>query len=467
MSIEQAAYGAHLIAASNMIRAIKAVSTERGRDPREFALFAFGGNGPLFAGRHGGALGITRVIVPPSAGLFSSFGLLYADVEHHYARTFRRLLRGADLGEIDAAWTGLARQASEQLAAEGFTGEHARLNLIRSFYKYHTHSLGWSDIAYNFLVDSFGTIWEGRYGGIDLPVRGAHTLGFNASSTGFCVIGNFESVLPSQPTLDSLAKLAAWKLSMYARDPLGWTQVTSEGSDKFPKGNVVTLPVIDGHRDTNDTACPGGNLYAQLAAVRAATAGVISAATLKLKTPYAVKGRTVMGHTLTVGNGKFKPTTAAVTYQWLRAGVPITGATAATYVLTAEDVAQLMGVVVTGSLPNVTPISQAIAVETPVRSIPECTTRTQRKKGGKVIVHFELTAPGVAEPDGTVLIKVGSRERTVNVRKGKAVARFVGVEPGRYRVRCQYAGGTLVEPGRARDWVRVPGKGPFAKSSES
>ena len=339
--------------------------------------------------------------------------------------------------------------------------------LIRSFYKYHTHSLGWSDIAYNFLVDSFGTIWEGRYGGIDLPVRGAHTLGFNASSTGFCVIGNFESVLPSQPTLDSLAKLAAWKLSMYARDPLGWTQVTSEGSDKFPKGNVVTLPVIDGHRDTNDTACPGGNLYAQLAAVRAATAGVISAATLKLKTPYAVKGRTVMGHTLTVGNGKFKPTTAAVTYQWLRAGVPITGATAATYVLTAEDVAQLMGVVVTGSLPNVTPISQAIAVETPVRSIPECTTRTQRKKGGKVIVHFELTAPGVAEPDGTVLIKVGSRERTVNVRKGKAVARFVGVEPGRYRVRCQYAGGTLVEPGRARDWVRVPGKGPFAKSSES
>ena len=205
--------------------------------------------------------------------------------------------------------------------------------LIRSFYKYHTHSLGWSDIAYNFLIDSFGTIWEGRYGGMDLPVRGAHTLGFNASSTGFCVIGNFESVEPAQATLDSIAKLAAWKLSMYARDPQGWTEVTSEGSDKFPKGNVVTLPVIDGHRDTNDTACPGGNLYAQLPGVRSATAGVITAATLKLKTPYTVKGRTVMGHTLTVGNGKFKPTTATVTYQWMRGGVPITGATAATYVL--------------------------------------------------------------------------------------------------------------------------------------
>src|SRR6185295_6897617 len=67
MSIEQAAYGAHQIAASNMIRAIKAGSTERGRDPREFALFAFGGNGPLFACGMASALGMNRVVVPPCA----------------------------------------------------------------------------------------------------------------------------------------------------------------------------------------------------------------------------------------------------------------------------------------------------------------------------------------------------------------------------------------------------------------
>src|ERR1043165_5701158 len=87
LPIERAAHGAHLIAASNMIRAIKAVSTERGRDPREFALFAFGGNGPVFACGMAHALGMARVVVAPSAGLFSSFGLLYADVEPHYART--------------------------------------------------------------------------------------------------------------------------------------------------------------------------------------------------------------------------------------------------------------------------------------------------------------------------------------------------------------------------------------------
>jgi N-methylhydantoinase A len=127
MSIETAAYGAHQIAASNMIRAIKAVSTERGRDAREFALFAFGGNGPLFACGMATALGMRRVVVPPCAGLFSSFGLLYADVEHHYGRTFRRLLRKCDLGEVERAWATLAGQASAQLAAEGFTGTRAGL----------------------------------------------------------------------------------------------------------------------------------------------------------------------------------------------------------------------------------------------------------------------------------------------------------------------------------------------------
>ena len=125
--LERAAYGAHLIAASNMIRAIKAVSTERGRDPRSFALFAFGGNGPLFACGMAAALGMTRVVVPPSAGLFSSFGLLHADIEHHYSRTFRRLLGDADLADIERAWGQLADQALQQLASEGLTGAHAKI----------------------------------------------------------------------------------------------------------------------------------------------------------------------------------------------------------------------------------------------------------------------------------------------------------------------------------------------------
>ena len=69
--------------------------------------------------------------------------------------------------------------------------------LIRGMYRYHTKSLGWSDIGYNFLVDRFGRIWEGRAGGIAQPVRGAHTLGFNDTSMGVSVIGNFEQAAPT------------------------------------------------------------------------------------------------------------------------------------------------------------------------------------------------------------------------------------------------------------------------------
>ncbi len=74
--------------------------------------------------------------------------------------------------------------------------------LLRGIYRYHTHSLGWSDIAYNFLVDRFGRAWMGRAGGAARPVRGAHTLGFNATSSGIAVIGNYDLVAPSIETLD-------------------------------------------------------------------------------------------------------------------------------------------------------------------------------------------------------------------------------------------------------------------------
>ncbi len=179
MPLEKAAHGAHLIAASNMIRAIKAVSTERGRDPREFTLFAFGGNGPVFACGMAAALRIKRVVVPPSPGLFSSFGLLYSDVEHHYARTLRRLLRKSDRREIERAWNELANQAIEQLAAEGFGPDKRKIRRAAALH-YHgqTYELtvpvpeGALDLAY--LEEAFGREHEKTYGhraGADEPVE--------------------------------------------------------------------------------------------------------------------------------------------------------------------------------------------------------------------------------------------------------------------------------------------------------
>ena len=109
--MEQAAYGAHLIAASNMIRAIKAVSSERGRDPREYALVAFGGNGPLFAAVMAQTLKIGQVLIPPSAGVFSCFGLLYSAVAYHFTRTRKVLLSAIDAVEFEAILSDLEAEA--------------------------------------------------------------------------------------------------------------------------------------------------------------------------------------------------------------------------------------------------------------------------------------------------------------------------------------------------------------------
>jgi N-methylhydantoinase A len=127
LPLAEAAHGAHLIAASNMMRAIRAVSSERGRDPREHALFAFGGNGPVFAAGMAVQLEMRRIVVPPSPGLFSAFGLLYADVEHHYVRTWRRVVADVDPAALAEVLERMEAGAREQLAAEGFTGDAVRL----------------------------------------------------------------------------------------------------------------------------------------------------------------------------------------------------------------------------------------------------------------------------------------------------------------------------------------------------
>lgn len=152
--------------------------------------------------------------------------------------------------------------------------------ILRGIYRYHTKTLHWADIGYNFLIDRFGRTWMGRAGGkggAAKPVQGAHTLGFNKNSTGVAVLGNFESKRPPARVITSIVALAAWKLDAYDRDPTGKIRVRSTGSDLYDDGEVVRLPVIDGHRDTNQTACPGRKLYKRLPEIRRLTKKRINA----------------------------------------------------------------------------------------------------------------------------------------------------------------------------------------------
>ena len=172
LSPEHAAWGARQVAIANMIRAIRAVSSERGRDPREYALFAFGGNGALFAAGMAAELGMKTVVVPPAAGLFSAFGLLYAEIEHHYSRTLRRVLREADPDAIDAVYRALEAQAVSQLAADGFDPAHractrsAMLHYQGQIYELEVPApAGRIDrAALDALAESFGREHERTYG---------------------------------------------------------------------------------------------------------------------------------------------------------------------------------------------------------------------------------------------------------------------------------------------------------------
>ncbi|MFJ4107265.1 FG-GAP-like repeat-containing protein [Oerskovia enterophila] len=136
-------------------------------------------------------------------------------------------------------------------------------SILRGIYSYHSISRGWGDIGYNFLIDKFGTVWEGRAGGIDRAVIGAHASGVNSQTFGVSVMGNYEQAAPSQAALNSLTSLIAWKLGLHGVSPVATTTVSG-----------ISRPTVLGHRDVGQTACPGVNIYSRLAGIRSAAASL-------------------------------------------------------------------------------------------------------------------------------------------------------------------------------------------------
>lgn len=142
MELTDLSHGVFRIAVSNMTRAIWSVSTERGKDPRDFDLIAFGGNGGLFAGAIARELELTRVIVPHASGILSAFGALYADVEHHLTQTVLGRTDAVEPAALEASWHTLEKQALDTLRREGYGAERCRLQRLGELRYYsQTHEL--------------------------------------------------------------------------------------------------------------------------------------------------------------------------------------------------------------------------------------------------------------------------------------------------------------------------------------
>ena len=154
---------------------------------------------------------------------------------------------------------------------------------MRNLYAYFTKSLNYADMGYNFLVDKYGTIYEGRNGcaigavncdSATIPVQGAHTAGLNIETFGVSAIGNYDVLAPENPAamVESIASLMAWKLAPYGLDPNATANIMStdtSGSSKYRAGQVAVTQVISAHRDVGKTACPGRYLYPYMNEIRA------------------------------------------------------------------------------------------------------------------------------------------------------------------------------------------------------
>ena len=202
--------------------------------------------------------------------------------------------------------------------------------IVRGIEIYHVEGNGWNDIGYNLLVDKYGQVFEGRYGGVDRPVIGAHAEGFNDGSVGVAVIGDYNSVRLPAAAKAALEQVLAWRLDLAHVDPLSTLLWPSGGNPRFPKNVPVFLRAISGHRDTGYTDCPGNALYAELpeiardvaalggpkiyapAAVRRGEGQIRFTARLSARQPWTVTVVNSVGAEVAQGSG----TGAAVDWTW-------------------------------------------------------------------------------------------------------------------------------------------------------
>jgi hypothetical protein len=337
--------------------------------------------------------------------------------------------------------------------------------IVLGIARYHRDHNGWNDLGYNFLVDQYGQIFEGRAGGMDLPIVGAQAQGYNSVSTGIALIGTFTSVAPSEAALDAIARVIGWKLSLHGLPTQGTITVTSAGGEanRYPSGTPVTFERVSGHRDGNATSCPGELLYAQLPALRtraAQYAGPLAGITVKAA---ATKLRGITSASLS-GSLRFADGSSA-------AGAPVdilyaTGGSAFSPLARVQcaadgQFATTLDIPHTGTIrarfpgdATRAPLESGSLKITVVPSLAMAVSRRRLRRRRRLAVSGVVTP--ATETHVTVALhrKVLGRYRLVRrrrvlVRDGRYLRFFRPARPGLYRVTVRVPGA------RARQFVRV------------
>ena len=155
-------------------------------------------------------------------------------------------------------------------------GEGDVPGILRQFFRFHTSAAkGWPDLAYNFLVDRFGRVWEGRAGSLAGPVAGDATGGNQGFDQLCCFVGNHQAGEPTAEAFAAMGRLLGALARRHAVSlaPDAVVTFTSRGSNRHPAGTVVTTATVAGHRDMSRTQCPGDKVFARLPELRLLAVG--------------------------------------------------------------------------------------------------------------------------------------------------------------------------------------------------
>jgi len=268
--------------------------------------------------------------------------------------------------------------------------------IVKGIQLYHVQGNGWNDIGYNFLVDRFGTVYEGRFGGIDRDVVGAHAQGFNTGSVGAAVIGTYGSAQPPKAAQDAIACLLAWRFDLAHVDPTSFLTFISGGSERYASGIPVVLNAVSGHRDTGFTECPGDLLYAKLGSLAASARGVglpkifepradASGTAIRFRArlsstqPWTVVVTTAAGAEVARGSG----VGIDIDWTWDSAGV---AAGSFAWTISAGDARQAAGVLRAGG--SVPPLAiEAASVD------PEAISPNEDGQADTTLLTYRLNAP--------------------------------------------------------------------------
>jgi hypothetical protein len=342
--------------------------------------------------------------------------------------------------------------------------------IVLAVCRYHRNANGWNDIGYNFLVDKYGRLFEGRAGGIDKAVVGAQAQGWNSQSTSVSNIGTYSDVPQTDAALAAMADLLSWKLGVHGVPVTGQVSLTSAGGpeNRFPAGQVVSFERISGHRDGGKTECPGAALYAQLPELRqlaaertGATTGVpatvdsvtLSAATTRLLYPEpalltgSLSGRGQVWVQVAVG----------VHYRTVAKTAPAADGTWTVQLpLTRGHAIRAIQMLPSGR--------RGVASEpVQISLVPVLTARAP----GRVLAGTQIPVSGTIGPHERSLLaslyfQTGSgayafvRRAAVTVAAGRYRARLAVRRAGVYRVRMRFAGNRDALPAAAPDlYVRA------------